>query len=830
MSRGTRDILAANRGLAIGAGMNYNAAAPPPPSTNMVGAGRRVGQQPNSGGAGLRQPQPQQQQQQRVQRSTSLPYNDDGTTTEPPPEKLDHYIHILKDKLAKQKSDLDARTDNVNAIQRNFERLSEMYSTDRDKLNAAVRELEAARAELEDLRSQNKVGLVCRAELQNLQQKIEKSEALHSAESNAQGQEILALRKAREALADENRKLSERLSGLDSSVVELRAMEAHTHEELTTCERSCNALLDQVLLLHQSLELGQNVRGEGIAFVRRDVNGESASTHLNAASRVMTIKNALAMAATRAVPPVLTRLEMNKTQMAKSNATQQCDLDKLRRENAQTAAALHDARQRVEELERLLGEAGHKLHETQMTVAQRAQSEATELRNMKDRVAEMQREAKEHTDALAAEQLKLSETVAAHDVQRRAYDEERAGFERELKHKDMTAESLRTSLQERQTELEVLRQEAAHYRSQCERVQKDTANRSATEQAQMLQRQREWEDQVKVAAQREAQRRRERDEEAARVAEVTAELTQLRERLDAATAAHAALQETNTEFAARVGDAERALTVSQNEADAWRHKHDEAVRALSDASQALSTHSSEWSALERERADLAATVSKLTKALSDAEELARAQKNVAEKESVRASQYESQLNTAKMNLEQRDKEIASLRLQKDELFVKLHIAEQKVETHMSEESRVKRQLEDWQEERSRMMAAHEQNERAVATLRTMQQESLRTVKKLIAAEEACESGYSCMSCLGVMKDPVLCSPCGHSYCRECLKQCFSKHGDKFCVECDMHNVTAVVPSRALDLLSGKYSYKKQVLNDLMSVLVSQNTRRGSLVE
>jgi chromosome segregation ATPase len=115
-------------------------------------------------------------------------------------------------------------------------------------------------------------------------------------------------------------------------------------------------------------------------------------------------------------------------------------------------------------------------------------------------------------------------------------------------------------------------------------------------------------------------------------------------------------------------------------------------------------------------------------------------------------------------------------------------------------------------------------------LRTLQEETCKTVRKLLTAEKSCESGYSCQQCLSLLKDPVMCVPCGHVFCRKCFEG--SNKGKKtpppagsgvgggslHCVECDLNNVTAVVPAHSLDLLSGKFQYRCQVLSDLSALL------------
>ena len=135
-----------------------------------------------------------------------------------------------------------------------------------------------------------------------------------------------------------------------------------------------------------------------------------------------------------------------------------------------------------------------------------------------------------------------------------------------------------------------------------------------------------------------------------------------------------------------------------------------------------------------------------------------------------------------------------------------------------EAERAQRQLQD-----ARMAELQDWN----SNMKELHAQSIKTVKKILAAEEACESSYSCQHCLDVMKEPLVLAPCGHSFCRACFnkvnaqkKAPVDRVGDSraFCPECKAFSVSCAVPSTALDLLTGRFAFRSQALKELAHVL------------
>ena len=83
----------------------------------------------------------------------------------------------------------------------------------------------------------------------------------------------------------------------------------------------------------------------------------------------------------------------------------------------------------------------------------------------------------------------------------------------------------------------------------------------------------------------------------------------------------------------------------------------------------------------------------------------------------------------------------------------------------------------------------------------------KVVSRVIYIEESLGSCYTCIACLDVFRDPVICVPCGHHFCRVCLP---SPCGAGDCPECGAR-IDTVVVDEALESLSSKYEVKMSAL-------------------
>eukprot|EP00667_Euglena_gracilis_P003952 EG_transcript_3969 len=109
-------------------------------------------------------------------------------------------------------------------------------------------------------------------------------------------------------------------------------------------------------------------------------------------------------------------------------------------------------------------------------------------------------------------------------------------------------------------------------------------------------------------------------------------------------------------------------------------------------------------------------------------------------------------------------------------------------------------------------------ENQLARLKVLQETAVAVTRKLIAAEEGAESLHTCLACLRIFARPTTCVPCGHTFCLDCLPRPPVGGGGLCCPECE-RAVQHHFQSDALDMLSGKYTYRRQVLGDLLRELM-----------
>lgn len=103
------------------------------------------------------------------------------------------------------------------------------------------------------------------------------------------------------------------------------------------------------------------------------------------------------------------------------------------------------------------------------------------------------------------------------------------------------------------------------------------------------------------------------------------------------------------------------------------------------------------------------------------------------------------------------------------------------------------------------------------TLSQQEKELRATVSKLVHTEQAQEALYTCMACVTLLKNPVACTPCGHTFCYGCLMK-GKAGGELVCPECNNLPITGYVENRALEGLVTKYEYRMGALKSLQRML------------
>lgn len=74
----------------------------------------------------------------------------------------------------------------------------------------------------------------------------------------------------------------------------------------------------------------------------------------------------------------------------------------------------------------------------------------------------------------------------------------------------------------------------------------------------------------------------------------------------------------------------------------------------------------------------------------------------------------------------------------------------------------------------------------------------------VHVERSLESNYTCLRCLSIFTDPVVCVPCGHCCCRQCVT-------NMECPECNGGQVQDVISANNLDRLASKFEFKLTAL-------------------
>ena len=100
----------------------------------------------------------------------------------------------------------------------------------------------------------------------------------------------------------------------------------------------------------------------------------------------------------------------------------------------------------------------------------------------------------------------------------------------------------------------------------------------------------------------------------------------------------------------------------------------------------------------------------------------------------------------------------------------------------------------------------------------------------ILFQEASETAFTCMECMEIMKKPVTCIPCGHSYCEGCLrggavsyelrggegKSGEKNSGGECCPECKK-KVEYYIENQLLENLCARYVFRKQAISSLKNM-------------
>lgn len=762
----------------------------------------------------------------------------------------DSQAEELRRRLEMQKMELDNRTDSVNAIQRNFARLSDMYGADRQKLVEAEAEIARLSEEVTSLRSSAKLFAALRLEFTSLSTEHEKlKQQLDAERAQAQAQ----LKKVEEhckVLERDNKGMSSSLNKIARDLQTRAADEERMAHVLVDAETSWNAVLlscmDWQKEMSSVVAQSRAEVGKGIALVSSaDCRSSSAGVEIEDGHPLRLEVLAKSMqACTEEAIPALRRLcdarvadvsdQLDKThyrlqqQELDSTLMQRTLNEKLeqlanRLEDAQAGAKslikLHEAEK--SQLNTLVADLRLQLSNAKSDAdAELAAVAATQA--MQQRVAALERELQHARVALTnqSEEANAARKSAEDALSRASRDaatrldaarEQLALRETQLsqeKHARGLAEQSTRALADQQKRLQ---QEILALRAQMEQ---DMSSRNSAESSRIQSLEKELQAAKADAAVSESSRRTTQEQLdsacetvrdwQAKYELLVSERSREREQLLASEA---------RANAAEVRIAELMAERSQLLMNASHHED-----ALEDANAQLAQLKSQFAKWQAEKAVLEVDIARLREDLSRAASGNAAQD--ALKLRLKQMQDEcSDLKSALLNA-------SALSQVHQEKISQLSQSLAAAERDAAEAKRLADAILGTQASIDAQRSALEK-QRAAAEgrmrhLRQVQEETLKTVRKLHNVEKACESGYSCQGCLQLVKDPVTCAPCGHVFCRKCFESDPHNREKKskgtFCPECDEANVAMVVGNKALDLLTGKFEYRCQVLSDLTAML------------
>ena len=809
---------------------------------------------------------------------------------------VDALVQELRQKVDRQKMELDSRMDNVNAIQRNFQRLSEMYSTDREKLVAAEQEAALLREELAALRAEKKFASAVRAEFTALKAEHEALKA-SSERSAEEGRQLAAANKNRiTQLEKEDGHLRKAVEETTASLLALRENEQRIVHVVADLETRANAVLLSVLeaqkvVSQADASLTASV-GSGVGFVAPPAAAASSANHKSGSTyplRVEAVAHALQVCGDKAIP-VLLQAHQLLLQVLSSKASaaklqeEQCieanrELSAARESNAKLQRELLSLAQRFDsERTTLIGEVA-KLT-SQLASGKQGESEqlaktTAELMETRALVEKLEQKVSEVQAACNAAQATLESVnesskgkLQALTLECQQLREHRDRLSSDVEHRQMQLNEMEQRMLGATTRMNQLQEEVNKARDALKAVQSASSSQVSQVHADLASARRTISEMQQAMSKLEMQ---------------AAELRQLRADHEVLLKSAAQANASSTSLSLQVRTLENQIATLRQALESATSSADQALQTVREklASQEVENRmlQASFDSLQRDRQDSDKKLDSLRKQLdSAAAERDQLSKLLKESESAGSEKQEllSRLQRSQSDAKQLEIKVASLldelrgagaaardlsdaRLRIKDLENELESANEATGNAKALQQLTLAQLDSAERERKNTeakmielkattdvilatQAAFEKTRkeledhagRAAARarhLRTLQEETCKTVKKLLTAEKSCESGYSCQQCLQLLKDPIVCGPCGHVYCRKCFEDSNKSSGRSIatagaggggkplrCTECDMNSVTMVVPAHSLDLLSGKFQYRCQVLSDLSSLL------------
>eukprot|EP01012_Entosiphon_sulcatum_P010128 TRINITY_DN1585_c0_g1_i2.p2 TRINITY_DN1585_c0_g1~~TRINITY_DN1585_c0_g1_i2.p2 ORF type:complete len:686 (+),score=124.47 TRINITY_DN1585_c0_g1_i2:718-2775(+) len=660
-------------------------------------------------------------------------------------DKADELITLLKAKVEKQRTDIDDRTDAINAIQRNFEQLSRLHAGDKSTLDQLKEKLHLANTEIADLKAQLKLNNVVRAEFDAIKTHLEEEIRRH------QIVEMESVKRAQELFGQLYQAVTEKLCCDEEN--EFNTLEfQHSVSSLQLTERDLRrhlAEMDRALdnANKRSVELQSELSAKDI-----ELNVLSTSCKQKIKDCDTTISS---------LNTQLTRLQM-------LLMDKEVTLGRIEQENGSLQKKIDTLEAKIQLLEQEYSGLMTELQVTKSHEAKQLQRATTEQNIKEDQIEQL-------TAQVSKLQQEMSAMQELYSHERQEHDQWRQSLIRDSDMRKISHQREIHALMAERDKLaqELVRATEAFAKSNCEKDQlQKTAEQALATQA------------------------RERHQ----LLELGAEIELMKANLT-----HSDDVQHHLDVMTKSRDDLRCqLTKSESEQERLQQQLPLLERALNEATCQI---------VDRDN-KLREQGMKLRQAKDELFELTQLHAQVTDHTQKDNQELLRQLELAKGLHTNHFEKIAELERQVTILQRDISTANERIAALQMELATARKcvdQLEKLQAEKDSRL------EDGMRRLQVLQESFQKTIKKLVVAEEASESNLTCLSCLGMLKKPIICVPCGHTFCGECLdRKVDARSGRGYCKECEGFSVISTVPSPALDLLTGKFLYRKQVLTGLLN--------------
>ena len=781
-----------------------------------------------------------------------------GSVASLPPESsmsTDNYVVLLQRKLDEQKTELDSRTDAINSVQRNFESLSEMYSAERSQFSEAAAKISTLRSELEGLRGEVRMNLIQKSDFDKTLSEYASYKTATEAELGKRGELISDLQREKDAVERSLGLAKTRSHEMQQESLSTKQVFTELIDNVYKMENDSKSFLDMMRLgvdganerinkatppaTKACKQLLADVRTKIPSFKRDTNDPKELESSLLVSSRIRALQENISKAATalqginglwHEEAASFTSLQgelQKKINAMETQATLQAskhhELQRAAEGKAlQLESTIGDLRRDKRRLEDKFSKSTEDMKGKWDEYEEHAQHSKERERTLSNEWALKEADLQGKLDACEAElktwkhqNLELSNSMAQtlRDTES-STQSSKAHFEKSLalmarNHEAALADVRKGFEEERSRWVDTTETQARRFASELDalkvdsdRRQKDALDslrsRFVEEQEKERIRQQQSEDEKHTLRDAHLQQNVEQAKAQQELGETVLSLTKLlRESRD----------ELEQEKLKGTKAAEEATTLTHT------------VMQLKEES---ARHAENCALLNNQITTLNGIVKEKNAATEAVQmELENATEEI---QHLKRQRREEEQQTAR-SLSEKEDVCQTLQEELRKLGVELRLAaesQEKMEEYRKAAETSKRGMQEAIAEMEEVKTKEKSITATLEQLHTAQSQTSLAIRKLMASEESCESAYTCLSCLEVLKNPTLCSPCGHTFCRKCLDKSSKRnnHGDGFCPECDDYTIAHTTPLKTFDLLVGRYTYRRQVLTDLQSTLGS----------